>query len=653
MQKSLEETCETCSVCSFEVPEEREPLWKERNLHIILVSSAILTVGLIFEFVLNIHLIAQIFFVAVVILSGYDIANNGLRSLLGKRLNMNMLMIVAAIGAFLIGHGEEGAAVIFLFFIAEFLEDHAIERTRRSVGALMKLAPDTAIVRRNGKEVEVHTHDIKVNEIVFVKPGNKVPLDGVVVKGVSSINQAPITGESIPVTKQTEDEVYAGTINHEGFLEVKVTKKADQTMLSKIVKLVEEAQQRKSPTEKFVDRFAKYYTPSVLFLALLVATIPTLVFNMPFNEWFYKALVLLVVSCPCALAISTPVSIVSAITSGARNGVLIKGGRYVEEINQVDVFAFDKTGTLTEGKPEVTDVISLGNPDREVLNIAASLEAMSEHPIAKAILHRADAEGAKTKDVTNFKSIAGKGIYGKVGGQTYYLGSAKIFHDLSLPIPEEAEKLEEEGKTVVLVGDRQAIIGIIAVMDKIRVAAFKAISSIQKSGIRTVMVTGDNRRTAKAIAKRIGINEFYAELLPEEKVKVIEDLRKNHGRVAMVGDGVNDAPALARADVGIAMGTIGSDVALETADVALMQDDLSKLSYLVNLSKRTVRVMKTNILASILVKGSFAVLAFPGIVTLWMAVGIGDMGLSLAVVLNAMTLSMLKPKFKGTSDTKI
>lgn len=643
MQKSPEETCESCSICSFDVPEEREPFWKRRNLIIILASSGILTVGLIFEFVLNFHLLAQILFLAVVIISGYDIAKNGLHSLLKKRLDMNILMITAAIGAFLIGHGEEGAAVIFLFFIAEFLEESAIERTRRSVGALMRLAPDVAVVRRNGKEVEVHTHDIEVNEIILVKPGDKVPLDGIVVKGVSSINQAPITGESIPVTKQLEDEVYAGTINCEGFLEVKVMKKVDQTMLSKIVELVEDAQKRKSPTEKFVDRFAKYYTPSVLFLALLVATMPTLVFNLPFDEWFYKALVLLVVSCPCALAISTPVSIISGITSGARNGVLIKGGRYVEEINQTDVFAFDKTGTLTEGEPEVTDVISLGNSDREVLSIAASLEAMSEHPIARAILNRANAEGVRTENVTDFKSIAGKGVCGKIRCQTYYLGSVKIFNGMSLPIPKEVDKFEEEGRTVVLVGDGKAIIGIIAVMDKIRDVAVRAMPRIRKSGIRTVMITGDNRRTAKAIAEKIGIDEFYAELLPEEKVNMIEEIkRKNHVKVAMVGDGVNDAPALARADVGIAMGTIGSDVALETADIALMQDDLSKLPYLIDLSRTTVRVMKANIIVSILVKGTFAVLAFPGIITLWLAVAVGDMGLSLAVILNAMRLSLIK-----------
>jgi Cd2+/Zn2+-exporting ATPase len=346
------------------------------------------------------------------------------------------------------------------------------------------------------------------------------------------------------------------------------------------------------------------------------------------------------------------VSIISGITSGARNGVLIKGGRFVEEMNKINVFAFDKTGTLTEGKPVVTDVISLmGKSDKEVLSIAVSLEIKSEHPIARSIIHRSDIEGVKTMNVTDFNSIPGEGVSGKIKGQTYYLGSTKLFKGIAPSIPEELKKLEDDGKTAILVGDEQKIIGIIATMDKIRDTTVRTLSGIRRYGIRTVMVTGDNRRTAKSIAERIGIDEFYSELLPEEKVRIIKDLKmKNKGKVAMIGDGVNDAPALAMADVGIAMGSIGSDVALETADIALMQDDLSKLSYLINLSKKTVIVMKANILASIIIKGAFAALAIPGIITLWLAVGIGDMGLSLAVVLNAMTLSVLKPKFKDTSQ---
>jgi len=507
----------------------------------------------------------------------------------------------------------------------------------------MELAPEVATVKRDGEEVKVPVGEVNINEEIVVRPGEKIPLDGQVIRGISTVNQAPITGESIPVTKQVGDEVYAGTINNEGFLEVRVTKRSDETMLSKIVRLVEEAQRMKSPTEKFIDKFSKYYTPSVILLAIGVATIPAFAFNLPLNEWLYKALVLLVVSCPCALAISTPIAMVSGITSAARNGVLIKGSIYVEEISKIKVFAFDKTGTLTEGRLEVTDVLSLENPRDGVLCIATSLEALSEHPIAKAIVEEAKKEGVKLKDVEDFKAIAGKGVTGRIDGQVYYVGSRRLFKELSADFPEEqAWKLENEGKTVVLVGNEKEVTGLIAVMDKIRDATITTVNELRRKGIKTVMITGDNERTAKAIADKIGIAEYHAELLPEDKVKIVEDLSKKYGHVAMVGDGVNDAPALARASVGIAMGAVGSDVSLETADIALMQDDLSKLPYLIELSKKTLEIVKENVLASILVKGSFAVLVFPGLVTLWLAVAVGDMGLSLAVILNAMRLSLIK-----------
>ena len=553
--------------------------------------------------------------------------------------------MIAAVGSFFIGHGEEGAAVIFLFYVAEFLESHASERARRSILSLMKLAPEVATVKRDGEEIKVHVHDVGVNEIIVVRPGEKIPLDGEVVRGVSSVNQAPITGESVPVTKQVGDEVYAGTINNEGFLEIKVTKRSDETMLSKIIKLVEEAQKTRSPTEKFIDKFSKYYTPSVIVLAICVAVVPTLAYGLPFNDWFYKALVLLVVSCPCALAISTPVAMVSGITSAARNGVLIKGGAYVEEISKIKVFAFDKTGTLTEGRLEVTDVISLGHSREDVLIKAASLEALSEHPIAKAIVEKAREEGAKLKTVNDFRAIAGKGVTGKIDGQAYYVGSKGLFKELSADFPEnQAEKLENEGKTVVFIRNEKEVFGQIAVTDKIRDTTVRTMTELRERGIKTVMITGDNRRTAEAIANRIGIAEYQAELLPEDKVDIVKELSKKYGRVAMVGDGVNDAPALAGASVGIAMGAIGSDVSLETADIALMQDDLSKLPYLIELSKKTLKIVKENVLASILIKGSFAILVFPGLVTLWLAVAVGDMGLSLAVILNAMRLSLIKSK---------
>ena len=636
---------ETCPRRSPEAMEHGDD-GGSREIALMTLSGILLSIGLVSEFILGWELPADLLFLATAILSGYEIAREGLSSLIfRRRLSINFLIMVAAVGSFLIGHGEEGAAVLFLFNIAEYLEGYAAVRARRSIEALMELAPEVATVKRGGVEVEVPVQDVNVGDIVVVRPGGKIPLDGEVVRGVSSVNQAPITGESVPVTKQVGDEVYAGTINNEGFLEIRVTKRSGESILSKIVRLVEEAQKMKSPTEKFIDKFARYYTPSVILLAMGVATIPPFGFNLPFHEWLYKALVLLVVSCPCALAISTPVAMVSAITSAARNGVLIKGSVYVEETSKIRVFAFDKTGTLTEGRLEVTDVIALGCPREEALAKAASLEALSEHPIARAIVERARGEGVTLEDVDDFRAIAGRGVEGKIDGQVYYVGSRRLFSGLSADFPEEeAQRLEKEGKTVVFVGDEVKVIGVIAVMDKMRDTAITTMAELRRRGIRTVMITGDNERTAKAIADKIGIAEYQAELLPEDKVSIVEELLERHGRVAMVGDGVNDAPALARATVGIAMGAIGSDVSLETSDIALMQDDLSKIPYLIELSGKTLGIVKENIIASILVKGSFAVLAFPGLVTLWLAVAVGDMGLSLAVILNSMRLSLIKPK---------
>jgi len=645
MHREHEKNPDECQICEVTVPEALS-VWKDKRVLTIAVSAVLLSIGLFFEFAIKEHLLAEVLFLVITVVSGYKIAKESFSSLQHKRVSIGLLMVVAAVGAFLIGHGEEGATVIFLFYIAEFLEGYATERSRRSIGSLLRTVPEVATVRRKGKEEKVHVHNVNIDEVVIIRPGEKIPLDGVVQKGFSSVNQAPITGESIPVTKQVGDEVFAGTINNEGFLEIRVTKRSDQTMLSKIVKLVEEAQRKKSPTERFIDRFSKYYTPSVIVLAVGVATIPTIVLRLPFNEWFYIALVLLVVSCPCALAISTPVAMVSAITSAARNGVLIKGSRYVEEIGKTRVFAFDKTGTLTEGRPEVTDIISLSDSKSEVLTRAASLEALSEHPIAKAIVERAEREGLELESVEDFESISGKGVRGRIKGEANYVGSVRLFRELSLDFPEgKARELENEGETIVLVGNEKEATGIIALMDKIRDATIESIADLRRQGIRTEMITGDNERTAKAIANKIGIDEHHAGLLPDDKVKIIgEELNRKHGHAAMIGDGVNDAPALARASVGIAMGVIGSDVALETADIALLQDDLSKLPYLIRLSKGTMRIVKQNILASILIKGILAVLAFPGLVTLWLAVALGDMGLSLAVILNAMRLSFLKSK---------
>jgi len=633
----------SCSCCAVDFFEEKLPLWRQKKIITGTISAILLISGLILEFLTPLNIIAQIIFLSVVIVAGRDILKKAWLSILRWRLDMNCLMIIAAFGAFLIGHGEEGAAVILLFFIAEFLEDYAADRAKNSIGQLLKLAPETAMVKKSDKEMEMHVHDIEIGDTLIIRPGDKIPLDGVVEVGQSSINQSAITGESIPVEKGEGDDVYAGTINEEGYLEVKVTKKSENTILSKIAKMVEEAEKKKSNTERFIDKFAHIYTPTVIAMAFAVFFIPTFILGLSWDVWFYRSLVLLVVSCPCALAISTPVSMVSAITSAARNGVLIKGATFIEEMKNIKALAFDKTGTLSKGKLEVTDIIGFNNySQKDVLSIAASLEARSEHPIAKAIFKKARKEGIELKEISNFKSIKGKGLEAEIDGKHYYAGARQLFDGLSIELPPELSHLETEGKTSVLITNEDKVVGVVALADKIRDNAPSVISNLKKLNIRTVMITGDNERVAHALSEKIGIDEYHAELLPEDKVRIIEELNGRFGSVAMVGDGVNDAPALAVANVGIAMGTIGSDVAIETADIALMHDDLSKINYLTSLSRQTMNVVKQNITAAILIKGSFAIGAVFGLINLWVAVGAGDMGLSLAVILNAIRLTKVK-----------
>ncbi len=624
-----------CSSCATDIFEE--PLWEKKDILVILSSGIFFAIGLYFEFIAKTKLFAQIFFMIVVFLSGREIIIKSIQSLLKKKFDMNFLISLAAFGAFLIGHGEEGAAVMFLFFIAEFLEEYAAQRARNSIGKLLNLAPDTATVKKHGKEQVLNVRNINVGDIIIIKPGDRIPLDGIVKKGKSFVNQAPITGESMPVLKIKNDNVFAGTLNEEGYLEIKVTKKSTQTTLSKIIKLVENAQNKKSKSEVFIDKFARYYTPIIIILAFLVMSIPPIFFSQPFNDWFYRALVLLVSACPCALAISTPVSMVSALTSAARNGVLIKGGEYIEEIRHAKVVVFDKTGTLTKGKPVVTDIVSFNDyTDRDVLQIAASLESRSKHPLAKSILEKAKNSRIKLKKPLNFTSVTGKGLKGKINGKRYYIGNKSFFN---LEIPNKTlYKLQAEGKTAILVANDKLIIGIIAIMDTIRDSAKETINELKRQGIRTIMLTGDNKKTAEAISKKLDMDEYHAELLPEDKVKKVEELLNEYEHVIMLGDGVNDAPALAKAHAGIAMGAAGSDVAIETADIALMQDDISKVTYLINLSKKTMSVVKQNIILSIIIKGSFAILTIPGFISLWLAVAVGDMGLSLVVIMNALRI---------------
>ncbi len=611
-----------------------------RKVITIILSLFLLGIGLYLEIFLKKELASQIIFLSVVLISGYKIINGAFYSVIKLRFNIGVLMTLAAIGSFFIGHGEEGASVMFLFFVAELLEEYASERAKKSIESLLKLAPETVSVLVGRKMIKKRIEEIPVNDLILIKPGDIIPLDGIILKGDSSINESPITGESLPKQKLKGDLVFAGTVNLDSSLVVKVTKRSNETILSKIINIVENAKKEKSKTEIFVDKFAKYYTPTVILLAVLTLAVPTFILNQPFDTWFYRALVLLVVSCPCAMAISTPVSMVSALTSGAKNGVLIKGGNYIEEIKKEKVIAFDKTGTLTEGKPKIMDIIPLnGLNEQELLKIASSLESHSSHPLGIPITEEAKLRKIKSEEVNEFKSYSGKGLKGKIKGTVYYIGSKNFFSELNIKVPQaKINKLESEGKTLILISTEREIIGIISLMDKIKGNAQEVIKKIKDKGVRTVILTGDNNQVAKAIAKQLGVDEYYSELLPQDKVEMIENLLKKYGHVVMVGDGINDAPALAKAHVGIAMSETGTDIAMETANIILMKDDLSKIPYLIDLSNRTMVVVKQNVTASILIKGSFAILAFPGLVPLWLAVAVGDMGLTLGVILNSLRI---------------
>ena len=611
----------------------------------LVISGASLAAGLLIRYLTGATFASSLLLMAAMVVSGVGIAEAGLRALVHGRISINLLITIAAVGALAIGHLEEGAAVLLLFNLAERLEDYAADRARRSIEALMELKPEAATVRRDGGEVTVAIEDVWPGEVFVVRPGDRIPLDGVVVEGSSRVNQAAITGESAPISKLVGGEVYAGTINLDGFLAVRVTRLAEETMLARILRLVEEAEEGRSPTEAFVNRFAGLYTPAVILLALAVAMVPPLLQQQSLHHWIYRALVMLVVACPCALAISTPVAMVSAIANAGRNGVLVKGSAYIEQVSRARAFVFDKTGTLTRGELGVTDIISFGLPEREVLRRAVALEARAEHPIAKAITERARAEGVEVTEATEFKAYVGRGVEACIEDKTCCIGNLRLFKELGIePMDGVVERLEAEGKTVVLVSEADCVIGAIALMDQIRDGAEEALSLLRRRGIRVEMLTGDNEETARAIAEKLGVDGYIANLLPEEKVTAIEKLQAEGGPVVMVGDGVNDAPALAAAEVGVAMGAIGSDVALETADIALMEDELGRLPYLVELSRATMGRIRENIVASILVKALVAALAFPGLVSLWLAVAVGDMGLSLAVILNSMRLSGIKAK---------
>ena len=625
---------------------EGKPLIYNRPIQIILASGICFALGHILELMAVDVKVVTVVFMACAVIAGYEIAVLAYNSLIKQHtIGPAMLVCIACIASFIIGHPEEGAAVTFLYFIAEFLEDVAEERAKRSIKSLVEIAPETARVKVGDGEKVMKVDDVNIGDIVIVKPGDKVPLDGNIISGSSSINQASITGESVPVSKEVGDDVFSGTVNEEGYFEMVVSKESKDSVISKIVTLVKRSQLNRSETESLVEKVAKYYTPIMMVAAVLVAAIPPLLFGLSLTDWIYKALSLLVISCPCAFLISTPVGMVSAITSATRNGVLIKGSTYVEEMRSIKAVILDKTGTLTEGKLVLSDVEILDEKysEKEILEIAASLEHNSSHPISQAIVNYASSNDIDFEEIDEFRNVPGKGIVGNINGRQYYAANESLIEGSTFDISQEQiNEYSAEGKTVVCIGNEEKVLAIITVSDKIRQNAENVISDLNKQGIQTIMLTGDNKIAAKRVADKIGIKYVYSNLLPEDKLNLLDTIRNKFGDVAMVGDGINDAPALARANIGIAMGAAGSDVAIETADIALMQDDISKLPYLFSLSNKTMGIIKQNITLAIVIKLLCVVLAILGIITLMMSVGFGDLGLTLLVILNSFRIGMVK-----------
>ena len=580
----------------------------------------------------------RLYFMAIVF-GAYFVLPKAYLSVKRLQPDMNLLMVIAIVGAISIGEWFEGATVAFLFSVALLLEHWSVGRARRAVAALMDLSPTKAYVIGEGeKEVE----EVKVGARILVRPGEKVPLDAVIEKGSTSINQAPITGESLPIAKEEGDEVYAGTINEEGAIECLVTKGADDSTLARIIHLVQEAQSRRAASQQWVEKFARVYTPIMICLALLVVIVPPLLSLGSWEEWFYRGLVILVIACPCALVISTPVSIVSGLTAAARNGVLIKGGMFLEAPGKLRALCLDKTGTLTYGRPEVQKILPLNkHTEKELLERAASLEAPSEHPLARAILKMAKEKGVQAERAENFQITKGKGAEGTFRGTRYWIGSHRFMHEMKQEteeIHQMALDLEDAGHSIIAIGNNKHVCGLISVADEPRENIAAIIQEIKKVGVeKVVMLTGDNEQAAQAIAKHAGIDEAHAELLPEDKVNAVEQLKEKWKEVAMIGDGINDAPAMATASFGIAMGAMGTDAAIETADIALMSDDLSKVPWLIRHSRRTLRIIQQNIIFALGLKVVFIGLAVIGLASLWMAIA-ADTGASLLVVFNGLRL---------------
>jgi len=622
----------------------------QRNRAISVGASGLLTgIGLVLQWTNVASLAVRVaVFAAAIVAGSWFIFPKAVAALRRLMPDMNLLMTVAVIGAAIIGEWAEAAAVTFLFGLSEYLEAFSVQRARRAIESLMQLTPETALLKRGDTFEEVSVEQVNVDDIFAVKSGARLPLDGQVINGASAVNQAPITGESMPVEKQAGDEVFAGTINGEGSLEVRATKRASDTMLAKIIHLVEEAQSQKAPSQRFVDVFAKYYTPAVMVLALLVFLGPPLVFGGDWSTWTYRALVLLVIACPCALVISTPVSIVSGLTAMARRGVLIKGGAFLESIGKLRALALDKTGTITEGRPRVREIFRFSDStDQDIVRIAAAIDTHSDHPLALAVVNYARERGTEFPRSQNYQSRSGKGAEAQIDGHRYFVGNHRFTHEMAIcsdEIERQLDDIQTRAQSVVVVGHmphadcKGEVLGILAIGDAIRGNAAQAIRDLHTAGIRkVVMLSGDNRRTVDAIAREVGIDEAHGDLLPDQKIERVRALLAEHKYAGMIGDGVNDAPAMAVATVAIAMGAAGTDTAIETADIALMKDDLSKIAETIQLGRRTLRIIQFNIAFALAIKAVFLILALIGYTSLWLAIA-ADTGATLVVIANALRL---------------
>lgn len=613
--------------------------WAQENWKLLAGGAFAIAAELVALLLGDISLPVALLSGAAVLLSGLGTYRKGFIALKHGALNINALMAIAVTGAVLIGQWPEAAMVMFLFGVAEAIEAHSLERAKRAVQGLVSMAPDTATVQAGGGWAPRSAAQVAVGSIVRVGPAERIPLDGIVTAGSTSVDQAPITGESVPVDKAIGDALFAGTVNQNGEVEYRTTATAGNSTLARIVRTVQEAQASRAPTQRFVDRFAAWYTPAVVAIAAAVAVIPPVFMEGDWLTWIYRALVMLVVACPCALVISTPVTVVCGLTAAARRGILIKGGKFLEGGHQLKIIAIDKTGTLTHGKPSVTDFIPLVDDAEGVLRAAAALSSRSDHPVSRAVTSYA-AAAASLPEVSNFSAIQGRGVQGEIAGQRHHLGNHRLVEELGACSPgleARLSALEEQGKTAIVLlaaGEPKAIIGI---ADTVRPESAQAVAELKRLGVRPVMLTGDNAHTARSIARQVGIEDVRSELLPEDKLAAISELKAQGVPVGMVGDGANDAPALAKADCGFAMGAAGTDAAIETADVALMDDDPRKLAAFVELSRQTKAVLWQNIVLAIGIKAIFLLLTVAGQATLWMAV-FADMGTSLLVVFNGMRL---------------